>query len=102
VDVRCDFAKSPIFGGKLGLNRSTASHRTRFTVEPPNPPPIILAPKTPGDASAASTRNPAPGSHFVVVTQASVRFRHQPSHFRQIPRSAASAKALTRAFSVMT
>ena len=40
----------------VALNGSTESLRTKFTVEPPNPPPVIRAPSTPGTRIAASTR----------------------------------------------
>src|SRR4051812_14694159 len=38
------------------MNASTLWHLTRFTVEPPNPPPVILAPRTPSIPEATSTR----------------------------------------------
>ena len=52
-DVRA-LARWDVPAGKS--NGGTLSGATRFTVQPPNPPPVILAPKHPGSAAAASTR----------------------------------------------
>ena len=69
---------------KAARNPSTASGRTRFTVDPPNPPPVIRAPNTPVHPQRRLHQEiQLRAAHFVIVPQAVMRFRHDSPHFRR-------------------
>src|SRR5450631_1775577 len=62
----------------LDLAASEQSERTRFTVHPPNPPPVMRAPGIPWNRSRhfdQKIKFLAP--YFVVIAQAGVRLVHQ-------------------------
>ena len=66
----------------FSINVSTASFFTMLTVHPPNPPPVIREPITPGTSHASSTRYiDFFAGYFVIIAQRYVGFVHQFTKF---------------------
>ena len=58
---------------------------TRFTVQPPNPPPIIRAPERPRNRERRIHQKiQLLAAHFVIVLQAAMGCHQQSAHLRKI------------------